>query len=328
VPNTADEPLPPRARPSRRLAQRPAPAGLTSHFDRVTRLVEDGRITFVLGSAVHDPTKLMAQEFYEELARVFECEALKEERFAVAQYIADRYGRENLYAEIRKLFVRNPLRARATHQMFAAWRSFRRSSGDPVPFPTIVTTNYDDILETTLAHAGLPYHLFSYQADGPQRGRFYHRAPDNSLRIIERPRNIRRLADGFVIVKFNGGVNRHAGIRESYSTTRLDYWDLAGRIPDVLPAAVQHTLSENPMLFLGHGLRAADVESLIRFAHKEHPGPRSWAVLLHRNQDSSVWQPVVKGEGDEYWQQLGINIVNQPVGLYVNEIRSRLERRR
>jgi hypothetical protein len=29
-------------------------------------------------------------------------------------------------------------------------------------------------------------------------------------------------------------------------------------------------------------------------------------------------------KGGEYWRQLGIDIVNQPVNLYVNEIRSRL----
>src|SRR5215475_3049741 len=71
---------------------------LNAHFDRVIRLVEDGCLTFFLGSAIHHPTKLMATEFYRELARIFECEALKEDRFAVAQYIADRHGRANLYA--------------------------------------------------------------------------------------------------------------------------------------------------------------------------------------------------------------------------------------
>ena len=314
----------PRRRPSKRQHSPRAPHELDAHFDRVVRLIEDGRVTFVLGSAVHHPTKLMAQEFYEELSRIFECEALREDWFAVAQYIADRYGRENLYAEIRKLFERTALRPRDTHQMFSEWHTFRTHTGSPVPFPTVITTNYDDVLEVSLAQAGVPYHLLSYQADGPQRGRFYHRSPDNSLRIIERPRNIRQLSDAFVVVKLNGGLDRQRRIPESYSTTRLDYWDLAGRIPDVLPAALRFTLSANPFLFLGHGLRAADVESMVRFAHKEHPGPRSWAVLLYRDQESESWQPPRMPEGGEYWRQLGIDIVNQPVNLYVNEIRSRL----
>lgn len=284
---------------------------LNAHFDRVVRLIEDGRLTFFLGAAIHSPTKLMASDFYKELARVFECEALREERFAVAQYIADRHGRENLYAEIRKLFARTPLVPRDTHELFATWKEFKTHTGDKVPFPMIITTNYDDTLERRLAAAGLPYHLLSYQADGEHRGLFYHRPPDNGLRIIERPRNILKLSDAFVVVKLNGGFDRQRRIPESYATTRLDYWDLAARIPGVLPAAVQETLSANPLLFLGSGLYAPDIESLVRFAHREHPGPRSWAVVL-------------KDEGIEYWRQCGVEIINKPVNDYVNVLRERL----
>ena len=288
---------------------------LNAHFERVVRLIEDGRLTFFLGSAIHHPTKLMANEFYQELARIFECEALREDRFAVAQYIADRHGRENLYAEIRKLFARTELAPRGTHELFAAWKQFKTHTGEPVPFPTVITTNYDDVLERHLADNGMPYHLLSYQADGPHRGLFYHRSPHNGLRIIERPRNILKfssLSEGnhdrgtrpLVLVKLNGGFDRLRRIPESYSTTRLDYWDLAARIPGVLPTAIQQELSANPLLFLGHGLAVPDVESLVRFAHKGHPGPRSWAVVLNHG-------------GIEYWRQCGVEILNKDINLYV-----------
>ena len=297
------------------LTQRTVPPmpELNAHFDRVVRLVEDGCLTFFLGSAIHHPTKLMAAEFYRELARIFECEALKEDRFAVAQYIADRHGRENLYAEIRKLFARTALVPRDTHELFAAWKQFKTHTGEPVPFPTIITTNYDDVLENRLTDAGLPYHLLSYQADGPYRGLFYHRSPDNGLRIIERPRNIRKFSDAFVIVKLNGGFDRQRRIPESYSTTHLDYWDLAARIPSAIPAGIQQKLSANPLLFLGHGLTVPDVESLVRFAHRGHPGPRSWAVVLNHS-------------GIEYWRQCGVEILNKDINLYVSELRERLAR--
>ena len=196
----------------------------------------------------------------------------------MAQYIADRHGRENLYAEIRKLFARTRSSRELPTSCSPRGRSSRPIPGETVPFPMVITTNYDDVLERRLADAGLPYHLLSYQADGPHRGLFYHRSPDNALRIIERPRNIREFSDGFVVVKLNGGLDRQGRIPESYATTRLDFWDLAARIPGVLPAAIQQTVSANPLLFLGHGLTAPDIESLVRFAHKDHPGPRSWAV--------------------------------------------------
>ena len=284
---------------------------LDAHFGRVGQLIEDGRLTFFLGSAISEPIKLRAREFYGELARVFECEALQEDHFAVAQYIADRHGRENLYAEISKLFELTDLKPQETHELFAAWGEFKTRTGEKVPFPTIITTNYDDILERRLADAGLPYHLLSYQADGPHRGLFYHRTPDDGLRIIERPRNIRKFSEGFVIVKLNGGFDRQRRIPKSYATARLDYWYLAARIPDVFPAAVQQTLSANPLLFIGSGLAAPDIEALVRFAHKAHPGPRSWAVTF-------------KTRGKEYWQQCGVKIINELLQDYVKELRERL----
>jgi hypothetical protein len=284
---------------------------LSAHFERVVRLLEDGRLTLFLGSAIHSPTKLMAGEFYKELARVFECQALGEDRFAVAQYIADRYGRESLYAEIRKLFLRTQLERRPTHDLLAAWESFRTHAGRPLPRPMIVTTNYDDLLERCLFEAGLPYHLLSYQADGPSHGLFYHRGPKDDFRLIERPRNIQDLSGGFVIVKLNGGFDRQGYIPESYATTRLDYWALAARIPDALPAVVCATLSTKPLLFIGSGLGAADIESLVRFAHRDHAGSRSWAVVRRKG-------------GPEYWRQCGVELIDEDVNAYASELHARL----
>jgi len=114
-----------------------------------------------------------------------------------------------------------------------------------------------------------------------------------------------------VVVKLNGGIDRQGHIPESYVTTRLDYWDVAARIPHVLPAVVQQKLLADPLLFLGSGLAAPDIESLVRFAHTDHPGSRSWAV---------VW----KDDGIEYWRQNGVEILSKTVNCYVNELHARL----
>ncbi|MFL6257800.1 MAG: SIR2 family protein [Pyrinomonadaceae bacterium] len=305
---------PPRVQPSprRKPKLKPRLDRFKAQLDRAARLIEDGRLTFFLGAAIHYPTDLMAKEFYEQLAQIFEPEATDNELEAMAQYIADRHGRENLYAEIRKLLERTHFVPRNTHEMFAAWDSFKTSRGVRPPYPLVFTTNYDDILERRLTAAKVPFHLLHYQADGPHRGLFYHQTPKNALRLIERPRNIRELSgDGFIVVKLNGGFDCQGRIPESYSTTRLDYWDLAARIPGVLPAFIQEKLSASPLLFIGHGLAMPDVEALIRFAHKQHPGPRSWAV-------------VKKVTNIAYWRQCGVEILNTSVHLYINKLHARL----
>ncbi len=99
--------------------------GLSSHFERVVRFIEAGCLTFFLGSAIHYPTALMADKFYRDLARVFECEGLGEDRSAIAQYIADRHGRQNLNSEISKLLSSTPFEPRETHKLFADWPNLR-----------------------------------------------------------------------------------------------------------------------------------------------------------------------------------------------------------
>lgn len=283
------------------------PQALRPQLERTVNLIQAGRLNFFLGSAVHWPTRLMAKHFYQDLARTFECEALVSRRSAVAQHIADRHGRETLYAEIDKLLERSTLVPRETHDLLAAWPALRTPDGKALPWPTVFTTNYDDVLEQRLTEAGVPHHVLSYQCDGDWPGLFCHLGADGALRIIERPRNVLSLEPGMVVVKLNGGLDTQGRLRRSYVTTGVDYTLLAARVPDVLPAVLQRSLVAHPMLFLGHGLAEPDVEAVVRYAHRDHRGARSWAVVM--------------GKTDvDYWRQCGIEIIDQPVNLYVTAL--------
>jgi len=288
-------------------------AELNSHYSRIVNLVHAGRLSFFLGSAVHWPTKLMAKHFYADLAQTFECEALADQRAAVTQHIADRHGRQTLDAEIDKLLERSELQPREAHELLAAWPRLRQGNGQPLPWPWVFTTNYDDVLEQVLRAEAVPHHVFIYHADGEWQGRFCHRTPDGRLRVIERPDNLLTLEPGLVLVKLNGGTLaglEHAYVR-GYVSTAVDYVQLAARIPDVLPAAVRRRLRECPLLFLGHGLAEPDVEALVRYAHHEHRALRSWAVVLNKN-------------AVDYWRQCGVDILDRPVNVYVQELYRRL----
>jgi hypothetical protein len=290
------------------------PVESNDHFDRVIGEIESGALIFFLGSAIHTPTRLMAGEFYKRLSTLFNCEALDIDNFAVAQFIADRHGREVLDRQIHRVLEQADLIPRLTHQLFANWNRYNAARPSrPLPYPTIITTNYDDILERSLDMSNVPYHLLTYQAYGPHQGLFYHRAPGGELRVIERPQNITTLEPGFVIVKLNGGLDHREEIPATFVSTRLDFWGLAARIPNVLPAVIQKQLQSRRLLFLGHGLAAQDVEALVRYTHLGRPAAGSWAVVL-------------KDDHYEYWRQCGVEILRHDINAYVNELGTRLAR--
>ncbi len=46
-----------------------------------------------------------------------------------------------------------------------------------VKYPLVVTTNYDDVLETALREAGEEFDLLYYEAKGKDLGKFWHQPP-------------------------------------------------------------------------------------------------------------------------------------------------------
>jgi SIR2-like domain len=123
----------------------------------------------------------------------------------------------------------------------------------------ILTTNYDTTLEQALTDAHESFRLLYYIGGTATQyeGLFAERAPDGSVRIIERPENLFSLAaPENLVVKLNGGLFANAGIAESVLIAPADFERLAARIPDALPACLHTGLRERSLLFLGHGLAA------------------------------------------------------------------------
>ena len=110
----------------------------------------------------------------------------------MSQYIALMTGTGPLYEEFHSLFDTD-YPPTHVHQFLVALPAILRNKGYPRTEDslhrqlTIVTTNYDDVLERAFKAAGGSFHLVTYVAEGEQRGKFLHGPPDGEARLIERP---------------------------------------------------------------------------------------------------------------------------------------------
>ncbi len=152
------------------------------------------------------------------------------------------------------------------------------------------TTNYDDVLERTLAAAGVAHHLVIYQPDGPRAGQFLHRSSTGRLRAIVNPEGMYKLDDAApVIVKLNGGLDPLREVCGRFVVASRDFVDFASRIPAVLPRVIRDSLRTRSLLFLGHGLFEPDVRAFGRYAHKQRGARPSWAVQNYKR-DADYWR--------------------------------------
>ena len=283
----------------------------SEHFDRVVPAIRAGRIVFFLGSAVNEQSYIRGGEFYARLARIFGCPEFGMDRTAIAQYIADRYGREQLYEQIEASLKPSPSPT-LVHWFLAGLPGTLAAAGGKPRLPLIVTSNQDDVLENALDLVGAPFELFIYQASGKHRGRFIHRDPAGALSIIQRPAAVRGLSpDAFTIVKLNGSVGWRGELPSSYVTTKRDFWDLAAQIPDVFPAGLRNALEQSSLLFLGHGLHEPDVDALVRYVNRDIGTARSWAVKIAVTDAA-------------YWEQCGLELMESDVFAYVAALQNRL----
>src|SRR4051812_46519947 len=163
----------------------------------------------------------------------------------VSQYIAVTLGTGALYDRLHEVFDRayGPNRL---HELLAALPARRRALGDRRG-GVVITTNYDDMLETAFADANESFDVLTYIADGDDAGKFMHRTPDGECAVIERTNEYRGLSldQRTVILKLHGAVDRKDPLQDSYVVTEDDYIAYLTRsdASSLLPATLSAELS-------------------------------------------------------------------------------------
>jgi hypothetical protein len=288
----------------------PAPEVPRQVLQLITRVLLDGKLAFFLGAHAHLGNLPLGKEFYERLARKFECPALIGDRTAVAAFVVSRYGTQVLWREVKAIIAALPVGPSAVHRLLAALPALLRTAHQPQAAPLwIFTTNYDVLMEKALTEAGERFHLLYYIGGTATQdeGLFAERAADGSVRIIERPENLRSLdPQSNVVVKFNGGLVHDGSFDESVLIAAGHFEQLAAHIPDNLPAYLRVALREKSLLFLGHGLAEPDVHALIKYSAQGDRTIKSWAIQLPPS--DPLWRHSWE-ERVEYWRGWSLQVV-------------------
>jgi hypothetical protein len=293
---------------------RPSAELTEPHVREVAGAAAQGHVSFFLGAAVH-LNPLLGDPFYEELAERFKLPYSNRNRADVAELLNDPVRRPALSDAVAAMISGHVQSPWLVHKIVAALA--QRLPDDPDRRLITFTTNYDDVLERTLSAAGVAYHLFLYQPDGPRAGRFLHRSSTGTLRAVVNPNGLYRLDDAApVVVKLNGGLDPLREVRGRFAVASRDFVELACRIPAALPRVIRQALATRSLLFVGHGLREPDVREFARYARTQRGDKPAWAVQ-NRKENVDV----------AYWRDLcGVDIREADLGTYLMALHRTLKK--
>jgi len=152
------------------------------------------------------------------------------------------------------------------------------------PQLVVLTTNYDDLVERSLADVGEQFDVVWYEAKrGPFQGCFMHRTPDDEVVPVEKPNTYTGIAPTVrpVILKLHGAIDRDDRKRDSYVVTEDSYINyLSGRdVGEQIPFSLRERMAESHFLFLGYSMRDWNLRVILnRIWGAQQLDLKSWAV--------------------------------------------------
>jgi hypothetical protein len=312
----------------------------------VSRALLEGRVVPFFGAGVNlcerpDKTGFeygrylpSGAELAEEIGESYESDITPTgDLLQVAQFVATMEGDAVLYESLRAIFDANYPPTTA-HTFFARLPARLRSRNCPRTRDQrrkrllIVTTNYDDVLERAFMAEGERFHVVSYIAMGPDRGKFLHFAPPGvdtpdasppEPVVVHGPEEYQGLQDELsVVLKIHGAIDRTHEERDSYVITEDDYIDYLTRtevtrlLPNPLPAQLQNSR----FLFLGYSLKDWNLRAMVHRLWRERTRSIiSWAILKY-----------VTELERRFWMKRDIEIIVTEMKTYLEALSDQLGR--
>lgn len=203
----------------------------------------------------------------------------------VSQYMALESA-EYLNSVLHSVLTR-PFLTTSLHKFLARLPRILQQKGCAKSYQLIVTTNYDDALETAFNEEEEPYDLVCYIASGEHSGRFYHKPYGCDPIVISKANKYDSLSldRRTLILKLHGAVDRNNSKQDSYIITEDDYIDHLTRTDffNRLPIKIAEKLRDrySNFLFMGYRLRDWNLRIICRrIWGEEGPKSKSWALGL------------------------------------------------
>jgi len=229
----------------------------------------------------------------------------------IAQF-ADLWDSGLLFEDLRTTFTvaQEP---NEVHHYLARQLGVQQRMGLPNPWPVIVTTNYDDRLETAFEQAGAPFDLVTYNGDWSDGSPFRHRDPDGHWRRITPTYDAFEPARRPVILKLHGGIAARGEDPEHFVITEDHYISyLAHDVVQRLPSSLLGLMRDANFVFLGYRLEDWNVRVLLSRIGTPHPRRRWWAI---QRSPSLV--------DERFWASHKVDIVETTLESWIETMRRR-----
>ena len=283
-------------------------------LDEVTRALLSGRLIPVLGPSLPRPNSDSA--LADRLSLLFDCPPEQRGSLArVSEYVSLTEGIGPLYDELHAL-LDHDAEPGPIERFLAGLPPVLRELN--LPQLVVVTTSYDDGLESALREAQEDVDVVTYVAQGPHRGKFVHTSVDGT-RVVDDPNADTSVRTGHVpvVLKIHGCVDRRPAREwESFVVSEDDYIDYLanGDASTAFPVTLAARLRHSHFLFLAYGVVDWNLRVFLRRMWGDaRVDYRSWAV-----------QPEPGALERDFWRHRNVDVVNVGVEEYVAALEKRI----
>lgn len=230
----------------------------------------------------------------------------------IAQYAEFTRGQSGVALDLQDIFGRS-FPPSTVHQLLASeTRAAVDNGAEFVPFPVIMTTNYDTSLEGAFAAEHMDHDVLTYRGRRSRTGLWIHERDGVTTEISGDGDDALDPEHRTVILKLHGGINRNDRDDGSFVISDADYAGYVDNVLRTLPAKAGRSVTLSSFLFLGYALNDWNLRMFFLNVWRKHQEGNevvSWAIEKDP-QDFDVL----------FWSRFSVGLVEAKLEEWVDEM--------